>query len=269
MRIVLRSALSTFRAPRRAGVAFLCAVLVGATTALAGVEFPSVIDRVVGIRTDAGAGDFVVSGRRGSPGAEAGDVELFGIAGLRVSGARASSDFGACSVGASASQLMSPVGSETRAYLEGGYQASARWLCAARAGAEIVSRGASPGERAFVTGVFSRADLGAITAIADVDVVSRESGRDVDVTLGVVARAGRAATIVASARFDGTQVVAAGVAVVSRLTGALALLAGYDDGTDSVRGAAVVSLSRWRVSTGVFYHGVLGVSHGVTVAWTR
>jgi hypothetical protein len=246
----------------------LCAVLVGATSALAGVEFPSVIDRVVGIRTDAGAGDFVVSGRRGLPCAEAGDVELFGIAGLRVSGARASSDFGACSVGASASQLMSPVGSETRAYLEGGYQASARWLCAVRAGTEIVSI-EGPGESALVTGVFSRANLGAVSAIADVDVVSRESGRDVDVTLGVVARAGRTTTIVGSARFDGTQVVAAGVALVSRLAGALALLAGYDDGTESVRGAAVVSLSRWRVSTGVFYHGVLGVSHGVTVAWTR
>jgi hypothetical protein len=197
-----------------------------------------------------------------------GDVELFGIAGLRVSGVRASSDFGAGSVGVCAAQLMSPVGSESRAYLEGGYQASARWLCAARAGVEIVSIG-DAAERALVTGMFSRADLGALSAIADVDVVSRETGRDVDLTLGVVARAGRAATIVGSARFDGTNVIAAGVALVSRLTSALALLAGYDDGTDSVRGAAVVALSGWRVSTGVFYHGVLGVSHGVTVAWTR
>jgi hypothetical protein len=127
----------------------------------------------------------------------------------------------------------------------------------------------SAGERALITGVFSRADVGAVSAIADVDVVSRENGRDVDVTVGVVARAGHAATIVGSARFDGTNVIAAGVALVSRLTGTFALLAGYDDGTDSVRGAAVVALSGWRVSTGVFYHGVLGVSHGVTVAWTR
>lgn len=215
-----------------------------------------------------GAGDFVVSGTSRARCAEAGDVELFGIAGLRVSGVRASNDFGAWSIGASAAQLMSPVGSETRTYLEGGYQAGARWLCAARVGVETVSVG-GVSARSLVTGVLSRADLGAISTVADVDVVSWENEREIDVTLGVVARLGRAATVVGNARFDGTNVVAAGVALVSRLTGALALLAGYDDGTDSVRGAAVIGLSNWRVSTGVFYHGVLGVSHGVSVAWAR
>ncbi len=124
-------------------------------------------------------------------------------------------------------------------------------------------------EQALVTGFLSRADVGRISAIADVDVVSRESARDVDVTLGLVARAGRAASLIGTTRFDGTGIAAAGIAFVSRLTDALSLLAGYDDGTDSVRAAAVVSLASWRVSTGVFYHSVLGVSQGVTVAWVR
>lgn len=232
------------------------------------VEFPSVIDRSIGLRAG-GGGYFVVTGKRPSWCVEAADVELFGIAGLRVSGVRAWGRVGAIPVGASMAQLSSPVGSEARADLEIGYAPGTRWSCAARIGVETVAMVGAAGERALVAGLSSRADAGRLTALADVDIVSRALARDVDVTLGVVARAGRGASVVATARFDGAGVAAAGVALVSRVTTSLALLAGYDDGTESVRGAAVVFLSSWRVSTGIFYHAVLGVSHGVTVAWTR
>ncbi len=233
------------------------------------VEFPSVVDRSLGLHAGVGDGHFVVTGENSAWLMEAGDVELFGIAGLRVSGVRGSGRMGSATAGASLYQLMSPVGSETRADVEVGYAAAARWRCAARAGVEMVSITGAAGEKVLVTGVASRADVGRISAIADVDVVSREKTRDVEVALGLVARAGRGASVVATARFDGRGVAAAGVAFVSRLTGALSLVAGYDDGTESIRGAAVISLSSWCVCTGVFYHGVLGLSQGVTVSWAR
>jgi hypothetical protein len=232
------------------------------------VEFPSVIDRGLGFRADA-IGYAAVTGVAPSWCVEAGDVELFAIAGLRASGVRATGRTGSYPVGVSVAQLASPVGSEARAELQMGYAPSPRWTCAARVGVETVSIAGAAAQRATVAGVHARADAGPISSIADIDVVSRAQGRDTEVSLAVVARAGGAASVVASARFDGAGVAGAGVALVSRLTGALALLAGYDDGTESVRGAAVVSLAGWRVSTGVFYHGVLGISHAVTVAWTR
>ena len=237
------------------------------TAAHGGIAFPSVVERAIGIR--AGDGYFVVSGADAPWCVEAGDVELFGIAGLRVAGVRATGRVGALPVGATLTQLASPVGTETRANVELGYVPGARWRASVRVGAEMIAITGAAGEQSLVTGFLSRADVGRISAIADVDVVSRRETRDVDVTLGVVARAGRGASLVGTAHFDGTGVAAAGIAFVSRLTGALSLLAGYDDGTDSVRGAAVVSLASWRVSTGVFYHSVLGLSQGVTVAWVR
>jgi hypothetical protein len=136
-------------------------------------------------------------------------------------------------------------------------------------GVETVSLVGTAREDALVTGAYACAVAGRVSVVADVDVVSRTLTRDIDVTFGVVARAGSAACVVASARFDDSGVAGAGVSLVSRLSGALSLLAGYDDGTESIRGAAVVSLANWRVSTGVFYHGVLGISQAVTIAWTR
>ncbi len=230
------------------------------------LEFPSVIDQSLGFRWtgyDAVTGDAPVWCF------EVGDAELFGIAGLRVAGVRASGRAGVAPVAASISQLAAPIGSEARADMEIGYAPGARWSCNARVGLETVSLAGAVRENAVVTGAYARAQAGRVAVVADVDVVSRSLARDVAVTLGVMARAGNAASVVASARFDGFGIAGAGVALISRIGNALALVAGYDDGTESIRGAAVVSLARWRVSTGVFYHGVLGVSQAVTIAWVR
>jgi hypothetical protein len=200
---------------------------------------------------------------------ELGDVELFGIAGLRVSGLRASGRWRSVPVGVSVARLASPVGNETHADIEVGYATVSRWRCSARMGVEMVEISGALPERSMIVGALARADVGAVTALADVEVVSRAYASDVNVTLGVVARAGRAVALVATAEFNGARAAALGVAVVSRLTDALSLLGGYDDGTESVRAAAVVTLAAWHVSSGVFYHPVLGVSHGVTLAWSR
>jgi hypothetical protein len=232
------------------------------------VEFPSVIDRVLGFRA-AGNGYVVVVGSAPSWCVEVGDAELFGIAGLRVSGARASGRAGDVPLALSVAQLVSPVGDEARVDAELGYAPGSRWSCAARVGVETVSLVGTAREDALVTGMCARANAGHVSVVADVDVVSRTLARDIELTFGVVARAGSAACVVASARFEGSGVAGAGVSLVSRIGGALSLLAGYDDGTESIRGAAVISLNHWRVSTGVYYHGVLGVSQAVTIAWTR
>lgn len=246
---------------RSAALCFLLACT--AANARARIDFPSVADRVIGIRAGA---DLLNPAERWS--VEAGDVELFGIAGLRVDGVRTRGRVGALQAGASLAQLSAPVGSEARAELELGYRPSPRWLCLARAGVEMVSLTGMAGEQALLAGVHARAQAGRVVAIADVDVVSRDEVRDVDVAIAVVARIGLA-SIVATARFDGRAVASTGVAVVSRLANALSLLAGYDDGTESIRGAAVVSLSSWQLGVGVFQHAVLGVSQGVTLTWSR
>ncbi len=239
-----------------------------ASTSAHAVEFPSVVDRALGIRAGVD-GYAATTGVAPSWCVETGDAELFGIAGLRVAGARMSARAGAIPIAVSLAQLASPVGNETRADIEVGYAPSTRWSWVARAGVETVAIVGAPSERALVVGAHARADVGRVAAIADVDVVSHAPTRDVAVTIGVVARATSLASVVANARFDGLGVAGAGVSLVSRVGGALALVAGYDDGTESIRGAAVVSLASWRVSTGVSYHGVLGVSQAVTIAWTR
>lgn len=239
-----------------------------ASTNARAVEFPSVIDRVLGFRA-AGNGYAAATGNTPAWCVELGDAELFGIAGLRVAGVRASGHAGDVPLALSVSQLASPVGDEARVDAELGYAPGARWSCAARVGVETVSLVGTAREDALVTGMRARADAGHVSVVADVDVVSRTLARDIGLTFGMVARAGSAACVVASARFDGFGVVGAGVSLISRLGGALSLLAGYDDGTESIHGAAVVSITNWRVSTGVSYHGVLGVSQAVTIAWTR
>jgi hypothetical protein len=165
--------------------------------------------------------------------------------------------------------VAAPIGSETRATLDVGHEPSARSLVAARVGIETVSLEGFAGARSIVVGLLARSRVGRMSVVADVDVASDPHQRRVVLALGAIARAGGAATIVATARFDGSSVVALGASVVSRLHESLCLLAGYDDGTESVRGAAVVSFAGWQVSTGVFHHAVLGLSHGVTLAWTR
>jgi hypothetical protein len=237
------------------------------TDAHSGIEFPSVVDRAIGIRV--GAGDLFVTGAASRRCVEVGDVELFGMAGLRVSGLRASGQWGSVPVGVSAARLASPVGSESRVDIELGYVTASHSRCVLRVGVEMIEIAGATPERSLIAGALARADVGAVSALADVDVVSRAYASEVDVVLGIVARAGRNVAVVATTRFDGTRAAAVGVAVVSRLTGALSLLGGYDDGTESVRAAAVVTLDAWQLSSGVSYHAVLGVSHGVTLAWTR
>ena len=70
-------------------------------------------------------------------------------------------------------------------------------------------------------------------------------------------------------RIDGDRFVGAGIAAVARLHRSLALLAGYDDGSESARAGVVIDWRGVELATGVFQHPVLGMSQAVSIACFR
>ncbi len=239
-----------------------------AGSAVAQVTFPSVVDRAVGVRTALYPG--AVEGnepRRWS--VEVADAELFGIAGLRVVGVQSAAMLGPAMLRIELAQIDSPVGGHTRVVVEAGHAHAGVWQGGMRAGVEQVDLRGVLSERSLLGGAFSRADLGPVSLVADVEAMSGAFVRSTSVSVAVLGRAGAMATVVGSLRFDGSRVVAAGVAVVARPDARLGLIAGYDDGTDTSRVAARIVMDRVEVATGVAHHAVMGLSHGVSVTWTR
>jgi hypothetical protein len=239
-----------------------------AGSAAAQVTFPSVVDRAVGVRTALFPGaDEINRPPRWS--VEVADAELFGIAGLRVTGVQAATKLGLAMLRMELAEIASPVGEHTRAVVEAGHVRTGVWQGGVRAGIERVTLRSVWPERSLVGGAFSRADLGPVALVADVEAMSGAFVRSTSVSIAVLGRAGAMATVVGSLHFNGSRVVAAGVAVVARLDSRLGLIAGYDDGTDTSRVAARIAVGRVEVATGVTHHAVLGLSHGVSVTWTR
>jgi hypothetical protein len=230
------------------------------------VAFPSIEERVVGVRLDvvpllepaAAAGTRV----------DVGDIELFGIAGLRLSGVRAAGALRSFPVGVSLQQVSSPVGSHRRVTAHGGVMAGA-WRVALRAGVETLALTGAPAESGVVTALVASAEIGATTLVADVESIAGSTGRATTVCAAAAGRVGRYGNVVTSLRYDGPAALAMGVALHVPLHAALSLLAGYDDGTETWRAGAVIGGGRWQVATGVFRHAVLGMSQGasVTVRW--
>lgn len=233
------------------------------------IAFPDVVDRTVGVRMTLGPGAALDRDDRARWRFEVGDAELFGIAGLRVVGVRSTAAVGAAVLTGEFSEIASPVGNHARAIVEAGYARPGAWQGALRAGVERVSlRGAEP-ERSLVGGAFSRADVGPVSIVADLEVVSGFYAQSTSVSIAAIGHAGPFATVVGSARFDGSRVVAVGVAVIASVHPRLGLIAGYDDGTETSRLAARIVVGDMDVSTGVAHHPVLGLSHVVSVAWMR
>lgn len=233
------------------------------------MTFPDVVDRTVGVRMTLGPGANPAGDDRARWRFEAGDAELFGIAGLRIVGVRTSAAIGPAVLGGEFAEIASPVGDHVRGLVEAGYARPGSWQGALRAGVERVAlRGTEP-ERSLVGGAFSRADVGPVSIIADLEVVSGFYAQSTSVSIAAIGRTGPFATVVGSARFDGSRMVAVGVAVVASVHRRLGLIAGYDDGTETSRVAARIAAGDIDVSAGVAHHPVLGLSHLVSVAWTR
>jgi hypothetical protein len=239
-----------------------------AGTARAQLRFPSMAERVAGARVDVAPPRAAFAPEPAALRVEFGDLELFGIPGLRLGGVRAAFwHRGACFSG-SIAQVSSPVGAQSRALAEAGYARRSGWQGAVRAGVERLALDGAAPERRWVTGVISRVDAGPVAAIADVERVAGEHVYATSLALTVLVSAG-AARLVANVRIDGDRFVGAGVGVAARLHSALCLMAGYDDGAQTARAGVVVAWRRIEIAAGVFQHPVLGQSQGVTVACTR
>jgi hypothetical protein len=237
--------------------------------AAAGLAFPSVVERVTGARLDLAPVRASLSDSTARVRVEGADAELYGIDGLRSSGARAAFTCGAVFFSGSIIDVVSPVGSQARGVLEAGYVLRRRWQGAVRVGAERLLLDGNSSLTTHVAGVSSRSDVGRVSTVADVEVLDPPgAGYESSLSLAIRVRAG-AAQLIGSIRIDGDRFVGAGIAAVARLHESLALLAGYDDGSESMRGAVVIDWRGIEVAAGVFQHPVLGMSQGVSVSCFR
>ena len=236
-----------------------------ACDARAQIPFPSVVDRVIGVRLDGSRA--LLAGEPDGARIEFGDLELFGVAGLRLSGTRAAGRVRGLALGAELSRLGAPIGSHSRATVRAGLE-SARWRVALRAGVESLTLAGAPGESALVTGLVSGVDVAGASLVADVESIAGSAGRATFMTVALAGRVADRATVVTSMRYDGPGALAVGAAAVVPVHRALSLLAGYDDGTETARVGATIRAGRWSLATGAFRHAVLGMSQGVSLAVT-
>ena len=240
-----------------------------ARDAAAGLAFPSVVERVTGSRLDLAPVCVALSDSTARVRVEAADAELYGIDGLRSSGVRAAGVCGAVFFSGTIVDVASPVGSQARAVVEAGYALRHRWQGAVRIGAERLLLDGNASLTTHVAGVSSRIDVGRTSTVADVEVLDTPgAGYESSLSLAIRLRTG-AAQLIGGIRIDGDRFVGAGIAAAVRLYESLALLAGYDDGTESMRGAVVIDWRGIEVAAGVFQHPVLGMSQGVSVSCFR
>jgi hypothetical protein len=231
--------------------------------------FPSVVERVIGTRIDMAPVREALSDTTARIRVEVADAELYGIEGLRTSGVRASGAVRAFFVTGSLETIDAPVGSQSRALLEAGYGLRHRWQGGVRAGIERLSLDDNPDVTFHVAGLTSRVDAGHVSTIADVELLDTPGARyESSLALAVRVRAG-AAQLIGHVRIDGDRFVGAGVGAVARLHRSLALLAGYDDGSESMRAGVVIDWHGVELATGVFQHPVLGMSQAVSIACFR
>jgi hypothetical protein len=243
--------------------------IVAARAASAGLVFPSVVERVIGTRIDMTPVRAALSDTTSHLRVEVADAELYEIEGLRTSGVRASGAVRALFFTGTLTHIGAPVGSQTRAVIEAGYSLRHRWQGGVRVGGERLSLDDNPELTSRLAGVASRVDVGRVSTIADIELVDTWGrGYESSLSLAVRVRTGPA-QLIGSLRIDGDRFVGAGIAALARLDRSLALLAGYDDGSESMRAAVVVDWRGIEVATGVYQHPVLGMSQGMSVSWFR
>ena len=238
-----------------------CARHIGAT-----IAFPAVAERVEGARFD------VAPARAdGTPAAwrlEVADTELFGVAGLRSTGARLSARIDPFIVNTTLVQIASPVGTHARAVAEGGFVIRGAWQGALRAGVERLALDGTHAAQSRVAGFASRVDAGRVSLLADVESIDDHDVRYTSLVIATRVHAG-AAQLTGSVRIDGDRFVGAAVSLCARVRRDVALLAGYDDGAESLSAAVAIGIGPLEIATGVSQHPVLGLSRGASVAWAR
>ena len=230
--------------------------------------FPAVMERTVGTRLDVAPvrtdfGDEPAAWR-----VEIADAGLHGIPGLRTDGVRASGRVHAIILGASIVNVSSPVGPHARGMVEAGCRIGGGWQGAVRAGAERLALVGTAPITWRVVGAVSRIDVGRVSTLADIEVIAGHRRYETSLSISTRVRAG-AAQLVGVVGIDGDRFAGAAVSVMARIHPSLALVAGYDDGTQSMRAGVIVDWKGVEIGTAVSQHPVLGLSQGVSVACAR
>ena len=252
---------------RSLGLAGLLLVL-HARDARGTLAFPSVVDHITGVRADVAPVRSTLRDERASLRIEAADIELYGVTGLRSAGLRASGRARALIMSATLVNIASPVGVHQRGVVEAGCAIGSVWQGTVRAGAERLALDREADVTWRVTGAMSRVDVGRVSMLADLDVVQGAQRHETSLVFSARVRTG-IAHLIATMRIDGDRFAGTGVAGIARVHPSLGLLAGYNDGSESLSAAVVIDWRAFEISTGVFQHPVLGISQGVTVACAR
>jgi hypothetical protein len=240
-----------------------------ARAASAGLVFPSVVERVIGARIDMAPVREALSDTTSRARVEVADAEWYGIEGLRTNGVRAAGAVRAVFFTGSVATVDAAVGTQARVVVEVGYTLRHRWQACVRGGIERLSLAGNPQLTTRVAGMASRIDVGRFTTVADLDATDTAGpGYETSLSLAARTRAGPA-QLIGTIRIDGDRYIGAGIAVFARLHRSLALLAGYDDGSESMRAGMVIDWHGVEVATGVFGHPVLGMSQAVSIACFR
>jgi hypothetical protein len=234
----------------------------------AGLVFPSVVEHVNAARIDIAPAHSATGEGPARWRVEIADAELFGISGLRSSGVRASARYRALIINPVLVRVMSPVGAHDHATMEFGLAMSNAWQGAIRAGWERLTLDGTYAVSWRVMGMASRVDVGRVSVVADVNALEGQGRYDTSLSLSTKVRTG-ALHLVGTVRVDGDRFAGAAVSLTARIHSSLALLAGYDDATGSMRGGAVIQWGAIEIATGVSQHPVLGLSQGVSVACVR
>lgn len=232
------------------------------------LAFPSVVEQVCAFRFDVAPVRSAAGQEPAHWRVEIADAELFGISEFRSIGVRASTLYRSLIFNPAIMRVASPVGAHDRAIVECGFKAGEGWQGALRAGAERLALDGAGAVTWRVMGVVSRIDAGRVSVVADAEALHGGGVYETSLSLSARVHAG-AARLSGGVRVDGDRFAGAAVSLVARVHPSLALLAGYDDGAQSMRAGAVI---RWRdveIATGVSQHPVLGMSQGVSVACAR
>ncbi len=241
---------------------------IAASSSRAELTFPSVVEHVNGARIDIAPVHSAIGEEPARWRVEIADAELFGIAGLRSSGVRASGRYRAFIVSPGLVHVASPVGAHDRATMECGIATGNTWQGVVRAGVERLALNGTDAVSWRVMGMASRVDVGRVSVVADVGALQGHGTYDTSLSLSTRVRAG-ATHLVGAVRVDGDRFAGAAVSLGVRIHPSLSLLVGYDDGTGSMRAGAVIQWGAIEIATGVSQHPVLGLSQGVSVACVR
>jgi len=202
---------------------------------------------------------------------EAADVSLFGLPDTRLSGIRSRRRQGRWIVAVAMSQLRTPLGSQSR-YSAGCGVAGQRYRSIVTTAYETFSVAVAPSDRVATIGFFQQIDVvdrWGVTIVADgVHLTDSAAG---GANVSIVASTITSTQSAVAAGLEMHPVHGAGVLFSARFAapGPLAIAFGYDGPAGTPGVLLTIAVKHLRVSSAFRSHPVLGISHGISVSWSR